>query len=161
MFWFIFQKYLSWAFSNGVVIYLLFIWADWIRLKDYVTGMESEVEMTRTRLASGSESINSVGADPTSMELESDASTASLQQQQQQQQIQQQEQQQRKLWRSKSTVRSELSVEAGNNAVTNEELKELKQWFQVISLSHPFTWSLRRNRRHLHKSTCVRRYSAD
>lgn len=80
------------------------------------------MDMNRPRLESGGESINSLGADPASLELESDASTASLPQQQQQ----------RKLWRSKSTVRSELSVEAANNTVTNEELKELKQWFQVI-----------------------------
>jgi hypothetical protein len=48
---------------------------------------------------------------------ESEASTASLNQ--------------RKLWRSKSTVKSqELSLDSATN-VTNEELKELKQWFQV------------------------------
>lgn len=94
--------------------------------------MESEVDMNRTRLPSVGESVNSAGADPVSMELESDASTASLQQQQQQ----------RKLWRSKSTVRSELSVEANNSSVTNEELKELKQWFQVNELAHPFTCSM-------------------
>lgn len=102
--------------------------------------MESELDyVSRTRLASGGESLNSTGPDQASLELDSDASTASLhhhhheqEQQQQQQATQQQQQQQRKLWRSKSTVRSELSVEATNSQVTNEELKELKQWFQVI-----------------------------
>lgn len=61
----------------------------------------------------------------TSMEVEdqSETSTASSL-------TTQQQQQQRKLWRSKSTVKSqELSVDSSN--VTNEELKELKQWFQV------------------------------
>ncbi|KAI9559005.1 hypothetical protein GHT06_015794 [Daphnia sinensis] len=92
--------------------------------------MDLEKEDCRSRLASEEESNNNSyigGAELTSMEIEeSDASTASLTQNQQQQQ------QQRKLWRSKSTNRSqELSLESTNSsAVTNEELKELKQWFQ-------------------------------
>lgn len=95
--------------------------------------MDLEKEESRSRLASEEESNNNSyigGAELTSMEIEeSDASTASLIQNQEQQQ-----QQQRKLWRSKSTNRSEeLSLESTNSsAVTNEELKELKQWFQVI-----------------------------
>lgn len=98
--------------------------------------MDLEKEESRSRLASEEESNNNSyigGAELTSMEIEeSDASTASLIQNQEQQQ--QQQQQQRKLWRSKSTNRSEeLSLESTNSsAVTNEELKELKQWFQVI-----------------------------
>lgn len=97
--------------------------------------MDLEKEESRSRLASEEESNNNSyigGAELTSMEIEeSDASTASLIQNQEQQQ---QQQQQRKLWRSKSTNRSEeLSLESTNSsAVTNEELKELKQWFQVI-----------------------------
>lgn len=95
--------------------------------------MDLEKEESRSRLASEEESNNNSyigGAELTSMEIEeSDASTASLIQNQEQQQ---QQQQQRKLWRSKSTNRSEeLSLESTNSsAVTNEELKELKQWFQ-------------------------------
>lgn len=105
-------------------------------MDEYDLPMESEMEMkesSRTRLASsGCDSNNSIGAcELTSMEVESDAtSTASLQQQQ------------RKLWRSKSTVRSsELSVEAANSAVTSEELKELKQWFQVIKYKVGRPWN--------------------
>ena len=106
-------------------------------MDEYDLPMESEMEMkesSRTRLASsGCDSNNSIGAcELTSMEVESDAtSTASLQQQQQ-----------RKLWRSKSTVRSsELSVEAANSAVTSEELKELKQWFQVTKYKVGRPWN--------------------
>ena len=105
-------------------------------MDEYDLPMESEMEMkesSRTRLASsGCDSNNSIGAcELTSMEVESDAtSTASLQQQQ------------RKLWRSKSTVRSsELSVEAANSAVTSEELKELKHWFQVIKYKVGRPWN--------------------
>lgn len=48
---------------------------------------------------------------------------------------QQQQQQQRKLWQqSRSTVRSTSVIETVDS-VTTEELKELKQWFQVITHS--------------------------
>lgn len=72
-----------------------------------------DLEVIR-RESEGESNDNSIVTDLQS--LESDASSISLQQQ-------------RKLWRSKSTGKSELSVE--NSGVTNEELKELKQWFQV------------------------------
>jgi hypothetical protein len=81
--------------------------------------MEKELEKSR----SGQPEDNN-NEELMSMEVEdqSEASTASS--------LNIQQQQQRKLWRSKSTVKSqELSIDSSN--VTNEELKELKQWFQV------------------------------
>lgn len=90
--------------------------------------MEKELEKSR----SGQPEDNN-NEELMSMEVEvedqSEASTASSLN------IQQQQQQQRKLWRSKSTVKSqELSIDSSN--VTNEELKELKQWFQVYKIDN-------------------------
>lgn len=102
-----------------------------------VKKMESEMDISRPTLESGGESL--------ATSLESDASTASL------------PQQQRKLWsRSKSTVRS-----SDGEAVTNEELKELKQWFQVIKYEPAlfFFFSLdgmRSGRRLQEKNLCAR-----
>ena len=84
--------------------------------------MEKDVDKERTRSAGDNNN-----EELTSMEVEdSEASTASLNQH-------------RKLWRSKSTVKSqELGVDSANN-VTNEELKELKQWFQVKMVTKHLT----------------------
>ena len=85
--------------------------------------MEKELEKSR----SGQPEDNN-NEELMSMEVEdqSEASTASSLNIQQQQ---------RKLWRSKSTVKSqELSIDSSN--VTNEELKELKQWFQVYKIDN-------------------------
>ncbi|XP_046456234.1 uncharacterized protein LOC124203590 isoform X6 [Daphnia pulex] len=87
--------------------------------------MEKDLEKTsRNRSISGGESNNNEELVSMDVEEESEASTASSLNQQQQQQ------QQRKLWRSKSTVRSQESSLEAATAVTNDELKELKQWFQ-------------------------------
>lgn len=85
--------------------------------------MEKDLEKTsRNRSISGGESNNNEELVSMDVEEESEASTASSLNQQQQQ---------RKLWRSKSTVRSQESSLEAATAVTNDELKELKQWFQV------------------------------
>jgi hypothetical protein len=84
--------------------------------------MEKDLEKTsRNRSISGGESNNNEELVSMDVEEESEASTASSLNQQQQ----------RKLWRSKSTVRSQESSLEAATAVTNDELKELKQWFQV------------------------------
>lgn len=48
---------------------------------------------------------------------------------------QEEQQQQRKLWRSKSNTSKRSDSANGSHsdqsAISNEELKELKQWFQV------------------------------
>lgn len=86
--------------------------------------MEKDLEKTsRNRSISGGESNNNEELVSMDVEEESEASTASS--------LNQQQQQQRKLWRSKSTVRSQESSLEAATAVTNDELKELKQWFQV------------------------------
>lgn len=91
--------------------------------------MEKDLEKTsRNRSISGGESNNNEELVSMDVEEESEASTASSLNQQQQQQ------QQRKLWRSKSTVRSQESSLEAATAVTNDELKELKQWFQVQNI---------------------------
>jgi len=55
---------------------------------------------------------------------------------------QQEEQQQRKLWRSKSNASKRSDSANGSHsdqsAISNEELKELKQWFQVNLLRYTF-----------------------
>ena len=53
-----------------------------------------------------------------------------------------QQQQQRKLWRSKSNASKRSDSANGSHsdqsAISNEELKELKQWFQVNLLRYTF-----------------------
>ena len=87
--------------------------------------MEKDLEKTsRNRSISGGESNNNEELVSMDVEEESEASAASSLNQQQQ----------RKLWRSKSTVRSQESSLEAATAVTKEELKELKQWFQVTKI---------------------------
>lgn len=90
--------------------------------------MVKDLEKTsRNRSISGGESNNNEELVSMDVEEESEASTASSLNQQQQQ---------RKLWRSKSTVRSQESSLEAATAVTNDELKELKQWFQVKHIKY-------------------------
>ena len=82
--------------------------------------MEKELEKSRSGQPedNNNEELMSMEVEVEDQSVASTASSLNIQQQQ------------RKLWRSKSTVKSqELSIDSSN--VTNEELKELKQWFQV------------------------------